>query len=97
MDLQKRIVRLSIVVLSELLRTGNTVHFKVLQGFPPEVEILHIQNSPDNLGVDITVKGHFAEGKDGEIFDIVARDINEPIQTSHFDDDDELQTFTKAG
>jgi hypothetical protein len=80
MERTTRIVKLSTSLLAEMFTEGNRLNFRVLKGFPADVEIVSGEldwSSTSAPHLNLSVRGFFQEGKDGEIFDIVVQSIHD--------------------
>jgi hypothetical protein len=81
MNKQTRRVKLSAHILAEMLTQGRVMHFRVARGLPQEVEILSferdITSASSNPALIMTVRGFFAEGNDGDLFDILIKTITD--------------------
>jgi hypothetical protein len=73
MELQTRIVRLSIPALTTFIFEQDAImRFKVTKGFPNDVQLIKASITPDTCNVELIVKGSFSDGgKDGDFFGVV--------------------------
>jgi|HubBroStandDraft_1064217.scaffolds.fasta_scaffold128234_2 hypothetical protein len=77
MEESTRIVKLSVDILAEMFRQNRRLNCRILKGLPDGARIVAVQLDPIGPHVSLTVRGHFSEGNDGELFDITVQDIHE--------------------
>lgn len=54
-----------------MFQQGARLNFRVIKGLPGDVEILSGEVDWKALNFNLTVRGFFEQGADGEIFDII--------------------------